>query len=678
MTSPYEPVLGKRENDRRIGRAGRCARRGQQAPIFSSRLRRRWAQRPTPPSALTLKGHFSALATLACLFILTSLAFASPRGDAWKLHKAGRNAEAVPLLLQATQANPNDAKAYWFLAQVYDDMGRGGDGLQALQTARRLDPALGFASSPTSVTNIEASLTRKAGGGTSSSSNAIPTRRTRSAGASASGGGELSNQKEILTALQQSGVYVAPSMQNVANPTQIAQQVHEVGAPFTTNVLVVSSMPRRYRSIGQWAEAENRNLNLGNGLMIVVTSHDVGAYGANLAKAELQNTVQASAKTFTAEGYPAGIAQITRMASEAHSSNKSHQQSMIFLIIAIPAGIIIFLMQRRKKQSAQELGQIEGEANEVSAKIAPAFEKLDSDFEYALLAEKDPARKQLLEERRDRVGQMFSGGMKQLQNATTAGDFLTARNALQATQVEMQRAHNILQRKPEDEGVQQLQAATPAASGSALPHHATGSPLPSANSGDVVEIPPIGANYPGAQQDYALDFFTSQPVPIAQMVPVEIEVNGQRRRVWASPQSAQSALAGNPQIATMNYQGQSRPWFDVPQTQYNPWHDFGSTMLQMMAFNMMWDAMTDRHSYYNSGWGGGYGGGGYGWNDYNQGGYINRDAGYDNRMQDAGSAAGAASINSPISGGWDTTPDNAGSASLDVFGGGGVSGGGSS
>ncbi|MBV9868099.1 MAG: tetratricopeptide repeat protein [Abitibacteriaceae bacterium] len=624
---------------------------------------------------------------LSLLFILTSLAVASPRGDGWKLHKAGRNEDALPLLQQAVRDNPNDAKAYWFLAQTYDDMGRGSEGLDALQHARQLDPSLSFAGSAASVQNVEQSLTRKSGGG--STSTGAATGSSSSSGSSdqlpatSSGGSELGNQQEILRSLQQTGVYVAPAMQNVADPAQIAQRLNAIQPKpnFKTDVLVFRSAPRRYRSVGQWAEAIHKNLVLKNDLVVVATSNNIGAYGANLNKAELQDIVQSSVKTFTAEGYPAGIAQVVRMASQEHASNTSRSNTTIFAIIAVPLLLVFVLVRRRKKQGAQDLAQAQSAARELSSQIAPAFEKLDNDFEYAIVGEQDAKRKQLLQERRQQVGKLFSDSMRSLNNATTPNDFWSARNALQMTQVEMQKSHNILQGRPENEGVQNLPAAAPMASNGAQ------LPAPAQGSSDVVEIPPIGANYPGARQDYALDFFTSQPVPTNQMVPVDIEVNGQRRRVWASPQSAQSALAGNPQIATMNYQGQMRPWFDVPQQQYNPWQNFGSTILQMAAFNLVWDSLMDRHSYYNRGWEPGYGGGYYGggnygpsytWNDYDRGGSFNRDSGYDSRMNDASRDAGSASLNSPLSSGWDNSPDDAGSASLDVFGGGGVSGGGSS
>jgi hypothetical protein len=102
------------------------------------------------------------------------------------------------------------------------------------------------------------------------------------------------------------------------------------------------------------------------------------------------------------------------------------------------------------------------------------------------------------------------------------------------------------------------------------------------------------------------------------------------------------------------------------------------------------------HHHAGAGWGGGgwmggdYGGRDYGWNDSSNGigasrddeYSARRDDGYDQRMSEASRDAGSASLDSPLHGGTDwfhsSSGDEGASASLDVFGGGGFSGGDSS
>ena len=79
--------------------------------------------------------------TLCLTLALTATAFASPRSDAWKLRRTDPQA-ALTQLQQVAQSEPNDAKTFWFMAMILDDLGRGQEGLQALKEAQRnADPS---------------------------------------------------------------------------------------------------------------------------------------------------------------------------------------------------------------------------------------------------------------------------------------------------------------------------------------------------------------------------------------------------------------------------------------------------------------------------------------------------------------------------------------------------------
>ena len=243
--------------------------------------------------------------------------------------------------------------------------------------------------------------------------------------------------------------------------------------------------------------------------------------------------------------------------------------------------------------------------------------------------------------------------MKQFNNAQNFQELLGARASLMRARDAHDRSRAILEGRPlpEPQANQQISSSGP---GSMLPPAMQNSNAPGAN--EPFEIGPLGQGYQGARPGYGLDFFTSEPVPLDQMVPVDIDVDGQKRRVWASHDSAQRALSGQAQVATVQSQGQNVPWYQAPQ-QYNPWHDFGSTMLTMMAMNMMMNTMFSPFGYGGMGYGGGFDHhGGYG------GGY---GGGYDN--------GGAMD-----SGGWVNTDNdsNSGVADLDLFGGGGGDSGG--
>jgi hypothetical protein len=239
----------------------------------------------------------------------------------------------------------------------------------------------------------------------------------------------------------------------------------------------------------------------------------------------------------------------------------------------------------------------------------------------------------------------------------------------------MQRARAILEGKPVDMPAMNVATANPPLPQGAPSQSHTQSQFWESGP-DGFELPPLGDDYDDARNGYALDFFTSQPVPRDQMVPVDLDINGQRRRVWASRESAQRALAGDAQIATVNYGGASRPWFEA-RDQYNPWNGFGSQFLQMMAMNMLINSMFNSGGYganyggYNSQFGGVYGGDhNNDWNRHNDRSrdYENSREQPDSRVETASHEAGEASLGSPFSDGDWSSSDNSGSSSLDIFG----------
>jgi hypothetical protein len=480
-------------------------------------------------------------------------------------------------------------------------------------------------------------------------------------------------QKEILQSLESTGVWVAPSLRSTADPNEIAQQIK--GAQHPVKVLVIERPPvergrplttaQTAQKMDSWLQLEKQK-----GIVIVVTQQprNVAAYGGFFLRGnreEVQKIVQGAAKTFNTQGYAAGIGQIVREFDAAEAGSSRTGSMALLVIIGVPVGGVWFLVRRGKKKREEETVALRNETRELSAQLAPDYEKLASDYEFAIVAEQDPTRKRELQEANNRAGTAFSAAMKQLNNAEEYNALAGARNGLMQAREQMQRARNILDGKPEDEGL--YQAPPPQFGSQRVAGAFDNGGFGQGNVFDNDEIPPLGQNYPGARPGYALDFFTSQPVPVDQLVPVDIDVNGQRKRVWATRESAQRVFSGQPAVATVNYQGQQVPWYGAPNS-YNPWNDFGSTMLQMMAMNMMMNAMFSshyggvHHHYHDSG--GWDSGGGSGWNnDWNSN--DSQSGGLNNDYSDAGSA----SLDAPFAGGWsDGGASDAGSASLDMFG----------
>ena len=593
----------------------------------------------------------STLVAFALLLVTTAMAFAAPRDDAWRLRNTDPEA-AVRGLQSVVRDNPNDAVAQYGLAQLLNSLDRPEEALEALEAAKRANPSLSFAD-PVKAQGLERTLRSKVGGASSGSQ---PTQSTSSRTSRSVISQE--QRSEMLRSLESTGVWVAPEMQGTADANTISREIKSINRP--VKVLVLDRLPSDPdlnrlpddRARASFTRGTYSFLNIPDGLLIVVTGspRGIAAYdGYN--DTTLQTIVKNSAKTFNTKGYAAGIGEIVRAWDASESSSERTGTMGLLFIIGAPAAGVWYLVRRGKKKREEETVQLHDETRELSSQLAPQYEKLDSDFEFAIVAEADPDRKRQLQEARATAGSAFSAAMKQTNVAEDYNSLAGARTGLMQAQNQMKRARNILEGKPEDEGI--YEAPAPQFGGGRM----AGAFANQNNAQNDYEIEPIGADYPGARPGYALDFFTSQPVPINEMVPVDIDVNGQRRRVWASRDSAQRAMSGQAQVATVPYQGQQVPWYGAPQ-QYNPWNDFGSTMLQMMAMNMMINSLfhpaySTVHHYH-------HGDGGYGGGHDSGGNWDSGNSGYDN------SGDASANLDAPF---WGSGDDSGvASTSLDIFG----------
>ncbi len=455
-------------------------------------------------------------------------------------------------------------------------------------------------------------------------------------------------QKEILQALQTNGVYVSPGMRDTADANALAKSARDSNA----KILVMDALPGR-ASIGKVAATFHKALNMGDGLMIVAVGGSrpqVAANGGNRvsSQSELGDIVKSQAAIFRAQGYTQGIQAILKAHSDAEKSAGTSSGLGLLFLIGVPTAGGVWYFRRKKSQDAARELRLRDETRKLSNELAPQYEKLDSDFEYAILGA-DADRQRELREARNDAGEAFSTAMKQFNNAQNFPELLGARASLMRARDAHDRSRAILEGKPLPEPRATAYDAG-GGPGSLLPPSMQNTNAP--NADEPFEIGPLGQGYAGARPGYGLDFFTSEPVPLDQMVPVDLDVNGQKRRVWASHDSAQRAMSGQAQVATVQYQGQNVPWYQAQQ-QYNPWNDFGSTMLTMMAMNMMMNTMFSPFGY------GGMGYGGFGHHHDYGGGFDNGYVGGDN-------------------GGWVNTDNDAGSgvADLDLFGGGGGDSGG--
>ena len=94
-----------------------------------------------------MKKKIATLATMITLSMASFSAFALPtQKDVEQAIRAQNWTNAESMLLEVTKAKPNNAKAWYFLAQTEEKEGKFGSAQQDLHRAEQLDPSLNFAS----------------------------------------------------------------------------------------------------------------------------------------------------------------------------------------------------------------------------------------------------------------------------------------------------------------------------------------------------------------------------------------------------------------------------------------------------------------------------------------------------------------------------------------------------
>ena len=358
---------------------------------------------------ITSRPSARPLILLGALLASCAIALASPRSDAWKLRRTDP-AAAISQLQAVVSSDPNDAKAYWFLALLYNDQNRGAEGLAALESARRADPSLSFAEA-NSIAKVERALRRDAArsGGTSTSNSGSPA--IPSGGGTRTQGAGMGNQQEIAQALQTTGVYVSPGMASQADANALAEAVRQHPG---SKVIVLDSPPGGAR-LDRVAKALHTNLNMGSGLLVMATGspRQVETYGGGLVKsrAQLDAIEKANVATFNAQGYTQGIIGILNQHAAEEASTSRGANTFLLLLIGVPAGAGFLLWKRAQKGRAERQEQLRVETRDLANKLAPAYEKLDSEFEFALVAQTDPAKQKQLREARAQAGEAFSNAM---------------------------------------------------------------------------------------------------------------------------------------------------------------------------------------------------------------------------------------------------------------------------
>lgn len=139
----------------------------------------------------------------------------------------------------------------------------------------------------------------------------------------------------VVQSLKSSDVWIDPSLRDLADVRAMEQAARRADIP--VRVLVLRRVPDGFASVQALAQVVHQQLGLQDGLVIIATSDDarLGLFGAGLDAATLNQIVEASAQTWTQEGYAGGVAQTLRLVAY----ERKLQAQARFLRVAVPSAI---------------------------------------------------------------------------------------------------------------------------------------------------------------------------------------------------------------------------------------------------------------------------------------------------------------------------------------------------
>jgi tetratricopeptide (TPR) repeat protein len=540
------------------------------------------------------------LSLIAALVLLPMAAWAGLYEDADAAYRRGDYRTSVTLLQQAQQENPNEIRVYAALGKSYRKLGDNNAAREAYTEFLRRDPDLRTLKNNTDRQNFLAAF-RSIGG-------QIPARRPEQGGQDPAS----VSPSDIIAALNSGNVYVVPTLRKDIDSARL-ESVAASFAPNKAKILVTRQLGG-YKTREELATALGQALNLGKyDTLLVITPRGVSAYAPRFSTAEITDILRNSKVESLLAQQPTEAAAVALQsiasASKGAASGDTNKTTGFFVLLAAGAGgFFLYRAAKAKKAMADARAAVEPLRQKVLADLAYVDGYLD------LLPKSDPNTTQ--------AKQLRASAFEKYDTAT--GFLKTAKNP-----TEVRHAEPLLKRAS-DELLECRKAIDLATGGTGV---AMG----------LLETPDLDTDIRKAEkfrkaeelrteeerrlmqeeieqvpvEERGVSFFSGQPMPASQLVPVTIVIQGRRRTVMATPEEAAAIARGEtPSIRVFQDPVTRRnvPWYE--NRNYDPYRDYygyGPTIVFVPpVFVPIYDVTYDYgpavYDHY-----GGWGYGGYGW-----------------------------------------------------------------
>lgn len=521
-----------------------------------------------------MKALSRTLSAITATLLLAVMVWAGPYEDADKAFRAGNYQQAITLLQEAQQQNPDDVRVYAAMGRSYRKLGNDDAAREAYTEFLRRDPNLKSLRDNADRQNFLKAF-RAIGG-------QVP---ARSGGSPAQGAAIGTNASDIFNALASGNVYVVPSLQNEIDAGQLEQTAAEA-APLKVKILVVKGLGG-YQSREALAEDIRKRLRLDeNSVVIVATPKGVSGSSGRLSNDQINQAIQAAGidTVLAQQGPTAMIAEATRSVINKSRTDRSSDSGGLVGGLAIAAiGVGGFLLIKRAKR--------EGELRSARERVETRLRDVVTDLSYVdgyldLLPASDDATQ--AKRLRASAFEKYDTAKGLIKTGKTVPEIEQGLPLLQDAKQELVECRKAIDRATGGTGVAMSVPDLPdlATDVEKARRYRAAEEIRSAEERsrmqrELGDLP---------EEERGVSFFSGQPMPASLLVPVTVVIAGHKRTVMATPEEAEQIRNGHiPPIRSFQdpVTRQYVPWYEY--RDYDPYRDYYAYNSNLLATSMMID-----------------------------------------------------------------------------------------
>ncbi|MBC8141475.1 MAG: hypothetical protein H7Y38_08550 [Armatimonadetes bacterium] len=587
-------------------------------------------------------------ALLAVTLSLTAAVFAGPLEDADRAYRGGNYVAAEQYARKAVSETPENPSAYVALGKILKKSGDTAGAKQAWDNVLRLDPRLSSVKDDAGFLKAYRSI-----GGTAQVGQTGASRASRAATGNA-------EANAIINALRTGSVYVHPDLAGEVDTAKI-EAATGATAPTIVKVAVVATLGP-YPSRAAFAEDLRKQLDLGeNGAVVVATPEGISAVSKRLSKKQINEAFQdANVTTAFAQGglnaaIPIAVKTFGGSVTADRRSDSQRSSGLLVGALALAGGGFAFYNLKKGAEMSNAKAPVEQVRQDVLKNLSYVDGYLDL---LPAGAEADRARAL-----RTQAYEKYTRATQMMQTAKKPDEVRAAFPTLESAHDDLAQCRADIDRATGGTGVAMVVPEIPDLSTdkTRADKFRRVEELRSQVDADRMqrEVEAIPKNERG------VSFFSGQPMPKSELVPVTMVIDGQKRTVMATRSEAAQIMRGEtPAVRAFDDgRGNYVPWYES--RGYDPYHSYyGGYGMGGSGLGTFVNLMTLSYLFSGGGIFGGYGGwGGYGYGH----GYGGWGGGYGGAPVYAGSDSGGFGGDNGTQ--YDATPDNSGG--FDFFGQGG-------